>query len=193
MGRLSALIVLALLLSGCTNHVAPPADPLDPATVYLTDYGRHASVLLPVSSGGYDEYAFGDWEFFAMGHARWWIGLRALVLSPQATLGRRHVDIDEKTGNIKQEIRPSRIMSFQVPRQRAESLAAELDARFLRASGQPMLSEYSGLYHVRDPGCYCLLHNCNQETADWLRQLGCRVDGSTINSKFVIRPAKSTG
>src|SRR4051812_19057915 len=95
--RTSVLIAMLMLLSlfqtGCATKVIPPGRPNDPVTVYLTDYGRHSSVIVPSIKGhGYDEWSFGDWEFFALGHTQWWIAIRAMLHSPQATLGRRHID-----------------------------------------------------------------------------------------------------
>ena len=95
--RIIPLIVMYMLLSlfqsGCATNVIPPARPQEPVTVYLTDYGRHSSVIIPSNNGGgdYDEWAFGDYEFFAKGDTRWWVAILAMLHSPQATLGRRQI------------------------------------------------------------------------------------------------------
>ncbi len=184
--RLGITALLLVLLVGCTTHVIPPAHPVDPVTVYLTDYGRHSSLLLPDPRGGFDEYAFGDWEFFALGDTRWWVAVRAILHSPQATLGRRHVEVDPQKLQIKAAGPPERTLPFEAPRAKVDALAAELDARFRRDGDSPLFSSYSKLYHVRDPGNYWGLHNCNHVTAEWLRELGCCTEGPAIFSKFVI-------
>ncbi len=183
---------LLLFLAGCSTIVIPPAHVVDPATVYLTDYGRHSSLLLPASGGDYDEYAFGDWRFFAKGEARWWVGLRALLGSPQATLGRRHVAASSDPAALKNALKCEKLTRLEVSGPRAESLSQHLAARFQASSTtQPVYSSYSELYHVPDETHYWFCHNCNHETADWLRELGCQVRGLSIFSRFVVEPAKN--
>lgn len=54
---------------GCTNVITPPRNLTAPHYVYLLDYGKHSSLLLP--SGNVDgnrhftEYAYGEWEWYA--------------------------------------------------------------------------------------------------------------------------------
>jgi hypothetical protein len=170
---------------GCATRVIPPAVHGEAATVYLSDYGRHSSLLLP-ARGGYNEYAFGDWEFFARGDTRWWVGLRALLHSPQATLGKRFIAAPDGIVTAK-TIDAQRLMSFQAPRPRIEALEMSLTAAFARAHADPLYSDYSKLYHVRNAEPYWLLHNCNHVTARWLRQLGCDVRGTCITSKFYLQ------
>jgi hypothetical protein len=178
------LIWCGLICGGCATRVVPPAVHGRSATVYLSDYGRHSSLLLPVR-GGYNEYAFGDWAFFARGDARWWVGLRALLHSPQATLGRRFVAAPNGTLTPK-DIDTQRLMRWQAPAERVEALEMTLDAAFARAHDDPVYSDYSKLYHVRDNERYWLLHNCNHVTARWLRQLGCKVEGLSFTSAFYV-------
>ncbi|HVT90608.1 MAG TPA: hypothetical protein VHD56_17265 [Tepidisphaeraceae bacterium] len=186
-GRFVFLILLALV-SGCTTHVIPPSNPTLPVTVYLTDYGKHSSLLLPSNSGGYDEYAFGDWDYFALGHTNLFVTIRAMISSPQASFGRRHVDA--QPSELQQKIGAKRLMQFDVSREKADSLSHSLDARFHRATTQPFYSDYSQLYQVRDPKHYWVLHNCNNETADWLRKLDCRIDGTALFSSFLVTQQK---
>jgi hypothetical protein len=180
-------ISLLLLSAGCTTTVIPPPHPQDPVTVYLTDYGRHASILIPTSEDTYTEYAFGDWEFFALGHTRWWVGVRAAVHSPQATLGRREIELPEDDKTLRRQLRCARLMKFEASRARVEVLAINLDRSFRISSTRPTHSKYSDLEHVYDTGNYWGFHNCNHVTAEWLRQLGCEVKGPAILSTFVVQ------
>jgi hypothetical protein len=170
--------------AGCATRVVPPMVHGDAVMVHLSDYSRHSSLLLP-TAGGFEEYAFGDWDFFARGDARWWVGLRALLLSPQATLGRRFVPAPDGT-LAAADIRAQRLMLFNTSAARADALKLTLDSQFNRATGPPMYSNYSKLYHIQDPEAYCLFHNCNHVTARWLRQLGCKVEGTAITSNFQL-------
>jgi hypothetical protein len=183
------LLIFGSSLIGCTTTVLPPADPFDPVTVHLTDYGKHSSVLLPNPRGGYDEWAFGDWDYFAQGNTGALVAIRALLGSPQSTLGRRHIPEDESHESLQQFLGASRLMSFQVSRERADSLRLQLDARFGRNAKPVFYSDYSNLFHVRDDEFYWGGNNCNHVTAVWLRQLGCKIEGPAIFSNFVL-PAK---
>ena len=71
--------MVLLSLTGCSWTVRPPAHPSSPVNVYLTDYGRHTSLILPTPDNRLAEYAFGDWDFFALGHAGFLNGIRALT------------------------------------------------------------------------------------------------------------------
>src|SRR4051812_8677463 len=155
--RTRLILLLLVALSGCATRVVPPAVYRDATTVYLSDYGRHSSLLLPVR-GGFNEYAFGDWEFFAKGHTNWWIGVLAIIHSPQSTLGRRFVPAPEGSLTAA-DLRAQRVMKFTASAPRVEALEMTLDSEFVRSPDPPIFSNYSRLYHVRDPGSYALLHN----------------------------------
>jgi hypothetical protein len=179
-------LVLLLACTGCTTTVIPPARPIDPVTVYLTDYGRHTSLLLPAEPGRYTEYAFGDWDFFARGQTRWWVALRAMLHSPQATLGRRQMRYPGDDESFKRRLGCRRLMKFQASRQAVDVVLLNLERPFRISSTRPLHSDYSALDHVHDDQHYWGCHNCNHETARWLRQLGCRIDGPAILSNFVV-------
>lgn len=180
-------LILGLLVGcGCSTRVIAPPRPVDPVTVYLTDYGRHSSIVMPQGPRSYVEYAFGEWNFFARGDTRWWVGARALLGSSQSTLGRRQFTGIEGAKRLKDSLGCTRMMPFEVSRLRAELLALNLDADFRRSAAAPMFSSYSQLHHVRDDTFYWLGHNCNHITAQWLKQLGCRIDGPAVFSNFRV-------
>lgn len=186
-----SVIFPLVCLSGCATFVTPPAHPADPVTVYLTDYGRHSSLLLPsVRQSGYDEWAFGDWEFFAKGDTRWWVAMRAVLYSPQSTLSWRYVAPQSLSSDAKMQsdLKCKRLMRLQAPRCRVEALAADLYARFHRDSSTPVYSSYSSMWHVPDYEHYWGLHNCNHVTAAWLRRLDCKPCGPAIWSNFKLNP-----
>jgi len=193
-GRLIVLLML-LPLAGCATTVIPPQNPSDPVPIYLTDYGRHSSLLLPVTQTQYVEYAFGDYQWFARGNTTWWTGLRALLGSPQATLGRRTIVIkDDRTDpqilleQMKRKLDCHRVTRIEVSRPRVSALVFELDGRFRTSARmhRPVYNPGTGLDHVPDSEHYWGLHNCNHVTAGWLRRLGCEIRGPAITSKFRV-------
>src|SRR5436305_9556057 len=95
--NLLVLIVVALV-GGCATRIVPPAAPSNPVAVYVTDYGRHSSILLPMGDGHLMEYSYGDWEYYALNKYKWYIGATKLIMSDASGLGRRilpHPGTDE--------------------------------------------------------------------------------------------------
>jgi hypothetical protein len=180
-------VLMTLFVGGCATAVIPPTSPIEPTTVYLTDYGMHSSLLLP-SDHGYEEFAFGDWDWFVLGRTQWWVALRAMLRSPQSTLGRRHIDGGSDAAILAQLGDCKRLMHIQASQSSVQTLYSNLDARFRREQPQPpVFSDYCKLYCVRDSELYWALHNCNNVTAAWLKRLGCRIRGPAIYSNFRIR------
>lgn len=191
-GILRDVLVLPLLMvilsSGCATRVIPPARPVDAVKVYLTDYGKHSSIVLPAPAGGYEEYAFGDWDYFALGNTALPVALRALAGSPQSTIGRRHVPEPSDGGTLQSILGANRLEEFDASQSLVEMLGNELDARFRHDGDSAFHSDYSGLDHVRDQEHYWAGNNCNHVTAAWLRQLGCEIRGPAIFSNFLVAP-----
>lgn len=185
--RLIALL-LFILAPGCATNVTAPQRVKDPAIVYVTDYGKHSSILLPAPAGGYDEYAYGDYNWFALGQVSVRNAFIAMLVSPKATLGTRHIPIHQGQVEIEDLAGCIRLTEFAVDRTRAESLEMTLAATFRKAAGSPIHSDFSGLEHIEYSHHYWLFHNCNHATADWLRDLGCKVNGPAILSNFQVAP-----
>src|SRR5678810_1032518 len=82
-------MLLILPLAGCTWTVRNSSKVADPVSIYLTDYGRHTSLIMPVSDSRMVEYAFGDWDWFAANQNSSFSAVRALTFSRGSTLGRR--------------------------------------------------------------------------------------------------------
>jgi hypothetical protein len=180
---LRALFLLAMLSGGCATHVTPPSFVRDPVTVFVTDYGKHSSIVLPDPDGGYVEYAYGDYDWFALGDVNLFSGIRAIFASPKATLGRRY--FPARDGPLAPaDLRCEKLSEFAASQARVEALRMNLESIFNRSREKPIHSDFSMLEHVPDPQQYWLFHNCNHATAEWLRSLGCRVDGPAILSNF---------
>jgi hypothetical protein len=185
-------IALALLLVGSslavwtlrTSSVDPPRSLRSPVTVRLTTAGRHSGLLLPCGDGRVVEYGYGEWSWYALAKNDWWRA-PATVLWPNAgTLGRRYVreaDIvamGERYGS-------GRISAFSVERRDAQRLLARLDAEFA-AGGAPLHSDLYDMDFVRCSERFWFVHDCHDEVADWLRELGCFVPPAPIRIGLVV-------
>jgi hypothetical protein len=181
--------VLWLVVGGCGGTITPPAHVRQPAQVYVTDYGRHSTLLLPTGNGtGLVEYAFGDRAWLVGFHRKWYNVFGALFFSDGATLGRRYFRETPPPEHFIETLQTRTYITFTVEENRAAQLRAKLDAEWERsaytASPAP---EGDGFLYVDNPESYSLIHNCNHVTARWLRELGCAVNGATMTSKFQLK------
>lgn len=185
------LIVAAASAGGCATSVTPPAQPPDPLALYLADYGRHSSLLLPAPQGHMIEYAFGDWDWFALGKTSAGDGVRALFFSRASTLGRRQLDLAGQANidDVARRIGADRVIPFRAARQRVDALRRRLDGIYYRHHQTVTYEPSSDMWFVRYDGGYSGCHNCNHATKAWLQSLGCRVRGPGLTSAFVLNPA----
>ena len=184
--RLIAVMAL-VLFSGCAWSVKSPPRPTDAAPIYLTDYGRHTSVIMPVNDRHMVEYAYGDWDWFAVGQNSSFSAVRALLFSQGSTLGRRwFVNIDD-LDELKRLSGADRVVRLRVPRQRIPRLVEQLDREYTKHIDTIHFNPITHLDHVRSDRHYSAFDNCNNMTARWLRALGCDIGGWTIWSNFTLK------
>ena len=183
------LITLVFASAGCATTVVPPRDVRNPVTVYVTDYGRHSSILMPIDETILIEYAFGDFDFFALEHWRWWDMMRVAIYSKRSTLGRRVVAMQPDAASLRDELGLVNAQAIVVEQERVLALERKLDERFIARLDTQVFGPTTELWFVQDPRHYRVLKNCNAQTADWLRELGCEIRGSAFTSNFKVRPA----
>lgn len=180
---------------GCATTVQPPPSNADAVRVYLTDYGRHSSLLIYTSEQVFNEYAFGDWDWFALGQTKPGDAVRAMLFSRASTLGRRQIRLapDAPAGIVARLIGAKHAVWFKVPRARAEGLVQRLDSLFERYRNTMTYNVDSDMWFVRYDGGYWGCYNCNHLTRSWLESLGCAVRGPALTSDFVLKPSDCAG
>lgn len=178
------ILLLLPMLSGCgTTLIVPPAEPSDPAVVYVLDHGRHTSLVLPAADGSLHRYAYGDWGYYAERDTSLLRGLAALLWPTPGALGHRRLPGPAMPTAIRQQVRVpiTELHSLQVERDRVEALRDRLDTLIVRADTSLPAAEVD-LVFVPYPRGYSLAHNSNQVVADWLSELGCQVSRRPILS-----------
>jgi len=189
MVRIAAISIVAGCLIGCAATVIPPFDPPEPVAIFLTDYGRHSSILIPTDNGTLVEWAFGDFDFFARERWRWWDMIRVVIYSPRSTLGCRYLWLPSDVAVLESELRLPRVQKLVVSGPRAAKLLAQLQERFDARLDTLVYGPTTELWFVEDPDSYTICTNCNNKTAVWLRELGCEVRGWPLTSGFrVVQP-----
>jgi hypothetical protein len=185
--------VLPLLVAcgsaGCvTTTIVPPPPSGDDLPIFVTDYSRHSSILLPAPEGHYVEYAFGDFNWFALSQTRASNAVHAMFWSAGATLGRRQLELLDDPLAVASDTEAEKVIRLQAPRAKVDALRDELDAAYFARHDTITYNPASSMWFVRSSEPYNALHNCNHLTARWLRRLGCKVHGAAIFSKFRISP-----
>lgn len=178
------LSMLLLFTAGCAAVVVPPSSVRDPVTVFVLREAMHVGLVLP-DAGGYVEFGFGDYDWYALGQDRI-NDVAATVLWPTAgTLARRSWRAGDEATLLAMawycELRP-----VVVERVEAQRLAAQLQAQFA-AGGRPL--GHAGSEQLCQPCAadYWLFWNCYDAAAEWLRQLGCRVGRPLLCTGIDVR------
>lgn len=185
-GRIFLLIALMTAAGGCSTGIVPPrVGQARAARVLVADYGYHSTVIFPDSSGRLLEYAYGDYTYFCQNQKSYLNALRALFCSEQSTLGRRELAYStDDTEALHKAIGAVAVLKFDAPADKVRELERTLDRRFLAAQEPPFLSAVHHLFFVKDAEHYGIAHNCNHFTAENLEQLGCKIEGWALLSKF---------
>ena len=174
-------------IPGCVSTVTPPENPADPVTVYLAASACHAGVVLPHPGGGMIEYAYGDWDWYALNHDRWYHALDTVLWPTQGALGRRRLKTRDRTG-LAAYFPSDRLRPFLASRERAAGLVEELEERFRQHTDRMVHNERFGLSFVPDDRGYWFMANCNDRAAGWLRKLGCSVSWVPIRLGLTLDP-----
>jgi hypothetical protein len=176
----AAALLAVVAWSGCASTVTPPADPPDPIVVHLLSTGRHAGVLLPNGDGRTVEYGYGDWNWYALGKTDWWRAPGVVLWPSQGTLGRRYVR-DADLAAMDHSYGGGTLEELRVSRASADRLLARLDAEFA-AAGEPHYNETYDMSFVKHPDDFWGFHDCHDEVAEWLEELGCSVGWAPIRT-----------
>jgi len=186
--RLS-LACMLLTVTACATTVRPPAAPRDPVVVVLIDYGYHSGLILPEPGGGWVEYAYGEWDYFALNKTDLCTGMIALCCPNQGALGRRkHPEMGYR--DLMDGVKAEERFPLTVSRERAEALWRRLEERFQRHIDTRVYSPVHQLTFVKDDDTYICWHNCNHAVAAWLEELGCDVRGWACFSDFSVDDEK---
>jgi hypothetical protein len=187
-------LALAFAAGGCHHAVYPPPKPRDAVKVYLANYGWHSGLLLPLpdeagrfaEDGRYVEFTFGDFDYMVNNREGVVDGLGAILLSPQAGLGRRVVTI--RSDKVAPEVKmpPRHLESFYASAAQVDRLTRRLEARFMRNARTAVLNPKEDAVYVKDDEHYWLANNCNHTARRWLTALGCEVRGSVITLGFAM-------
>ncbi len=184
-----ALLLTGLLcLTACTNVVVPPPKPVQPSRVFLIDHGRHASLVLPGPDSGTVRYSYGDWRYYALRKTGFIETSSATLWRTQAGLGRRELPEPPTAAGVRRAVKVSIEAMYEVTvgSEEIRRLRRRLDGLFHANLDTHVYNAPYDLEFVHHPRPYTVFHNSNRVVALWLRDLGCRVHGLLLFSKWRV-------
>ena len=184
-------VAALVIFEGCTTVVVPPVDPNVPRPVFLLDHGRHASLVLPRADGRIVRYSYGDWRYYAQVKTGVFRGSAAILWPTQAALGRRELPGPLEEAAVRRNVRvwSEQLYELIVDSVAIEALRVRLDSIYEANLESRIYNSAYDLEFVHHPRAYWVFHNSNQVVARWLEQLGCRVSGLALFSRWKLKPA----
>ena len=179
--RRRRILVLATVIAGAavvavpgfTSAVTRPGPPRDPATIFLLRDGLHRLLALPDPPRGLAVWSYGDWDWYAQNHDRWYHTFDTVLWPTQATLARREVAGGDEAA-LRRSYRAAKIDALTAERQLVDQLHRRLRSEFA-AGGTPELNRRYATYFTRHDSDYWFASNCNDAVARWLEELDCEV------------------
>ncbi len=189
MMRWLVLPLLALLLTGCGAKIVGPAEVEgDKRKVYLLEHGRHSSLLVTAADQTRLRYAYADWAWYVDDEAGLRTGFRAMLRQSRAALGRQRLPAEQPGERLASVvgvgIQEAHI--FEVEASRVDALIDSLEALFLAHADEPYYSASRNLTFVEHPEPYTFSKNSNHRVADWLREVGVKVDGNPAVGRWQV-------
>jgi hypothetical protein len=179
----AVLLLTAVGLGGCISTITPPEHPSDPCLVYLLKDAKHTGLVLPDRAGGYVEFGYGEWDWYALVKDRWYHVFDTVLWPTCGCLGRRGMSADE----ISRSVSRGMLEAITVSRRCARALFEELDERFNSNKETMIFNPLYGMHFVRDDRGFWFLHNCHDAVAEWMEKVECDVSWLPIRLGLKIR------
>ena len=183
--RSAAFAALFLVVPGCAWRVVPP-EVRDGVPVFLSQYAWHTRLALPDGTAAFHEYGFGEWNFYGLEKEGFFSGLRAVTGLGKGAMSRRRLPYTLSESEFARAGGSNRSVLLYVERGLAEGLRGELEHRWQSNANSRVVRAWDGIPVSRDRAAYYLFANSNHAVANWLRRLGCQVNGNTLTSRFQV-------
>ena len=123
------------------------------------------------------EFAWGDFDWFALGEQSIWSGFRALLFSNGSGYGIREYRNQFTIPELKAANGARSIYSIEVENDKLEKLHQELLSRYKTKTARLVYYPNDSMVFAFSKEHYWFGYNCNHKTCDWLKSLGCEVHG----------------
>lgn len=184
---LAAVSLLAWVLASWTTIITPQAVLSDPVEVFVVDHGRTTSLVVPASNGKLLRYAYGDWDWYALGKHSFWHAVSALLWPTRGALGRGLLDGPATIENIGPQVpAPEEIHAVRVERARLLAFETRMEAFYGSDREAAVANPEVGLSFVHHPHAYTVFWNSNHAVASWLRELGSTTRGFSFGANWRV-------
>ena len=188
--RMSTLlmIVAAGALPACTTTVVQPDSPAAPVQVFIVDHGRTSSLVIPSEDGGMLRYAYGDWNYYALGKTDLWHGIAALLWPTRSGLGRASLQGPATVESVQRQVTSAHlVLPVNVEHARVLAFEQEMEALYHSRQATEVENPLYGLTFVYHPRPYTYFWNSNHAVASWLRALGCETHGLSYRASWSVQ------
>jgi len=168
-------IAIALLFAifGWTARVRPPASVSTPISVFVVRDELHRGLLLPVPTGGFVEFGFGDWEWYARAQEQWHRVFATVLWPTRGTLARREHFASDAAA-LRASMPWASFDEFVVDARDAMRLRERLDAQFTAGNRDRVIRSGLRMHFVPWDRDYWFGDTCADAVVEWLQELGCR-------------------
>lgn len=172
---LTAELAIALLFAifGWTARVRPPASVATPISVFVVRDELHRGLLLPAPEGGFVEFGFGDWEWYARAQEQWHRVFATVLWPTRGTLARRE-HLARDAAALRASMPWASFDEFVVEATEAQRLRARLDAQFAAGNHERVIRSGLRMHFVPWDRDYWFADTCADAVVEWLQELGCR-------------------
>lgn len=177
----------ALPFAGCTTTIVPPRSVERPQPVFVLDHGRHTSLVL-AQADGLVRYAYGDWGWYAEVRTGAAEATRAVFWPTRAALGRRLLQGNATQAGVRQGVAVAieQLHELRVEADDADALRASLEGIYRAYYADLKYNAHYDLAFVPHPDPYTFWNNSNRRVGQWLRQLGCTIQGSALWARWKV-------
>ncbi len=197
MPTLALILCIAIAQTACVGYtVRPPEIVADPAHVFVIDYGDTSRLWLPEDTGGFTEWGYGDWRWYANDQTNLLYGIIVLTWPTSGTLGMhvRQTGPWGSDGVLLSDLAgyAQLVHEIDVERAKMEALRAELHERYESQRSTEIYNERRQMSFVKDQSSYWMGHQSTTVMAGWLREMGCKASGYSLRANYHVRPPGRT-
>jgi hypothetical protein len=185
-----AIVLVALLAGGCSMKLKGPdvsvLSPSQRARVVILDHGIHAGLVLPIEDGSAREYAFGEWEYFALEETGLGQTLGAVFVPSQGTIARRDIPGGARLDpmHLAGPYIVEGTHTLFVDTAKVRELVAMIEAERTKRAGEMITRDDTTF--VPTDRTYSVSHTCNHHLATWLEALDVKISGSRMWARFSV-------
>lgn len=159
----------------------------DPVEVFVVDHGRSTSLVIPASQGGLLRYAYGDWQWYALGHQGVLRAVAALLWPTRAGFGRAVLEGPPSAARVRRQVLSVvEIHALRADRERVLAFERRMEGLYRSRRDTEVQSPWVGMSFVEHPRRYTYFWNSNHAVASWLRELGCETRGPSFSASWRV-------